>query len=399
MKTKEVLSEPLILSGFLSDKLPRLLLVIGVLGLALSLLFSKGALSEFYFSYLFSFTFFISLTLGSLFFVMIQHVSRAGWSAVIRRVPEVLMQNMTLMAILFVPLLFGLHDLYHWTHADAVAHDHLLQVKYPYLNTPFFVIRAVLFFLAWIWLARKFFKGSLAQDSSERPTESLALQKAATYGIIIFALTQTFAFIDWVMSLTPHWYSTIFGVYMFAGSCVVSLSFFSLLFLILRKYGFLKNVVSIEHYHDLGKLIYGFNVFWAYVAFSQYFLIWYGNLPEETVWYLDHFTGSWNTVAILLALGHFALPFILFMTRHAKRNLTVHLLMVLWIIAMHFLDLYWVIMPIFSPKGFTLGLVPILCFIGFFGLYFSAFLYRLKKVNLIPRKDPYLKESLEFHNF
>jgi len=351
------------------------------------------------FSYLTSFIFYTTLSLGALFFVMIQFISRAGWSVVVRRIPELLMKNLSIMALFFIPILFGIHELYHWSHKDKVATDHILQGKVAYLNEPFFILRAVLFFAVWIWLAHKFYKGSIAQDESGDARHTLSLQKAATYGIVIYALTQTFGFVDWVMSLTPHWYSTIFGVYMFAGSCVVSLSVISLLYLLLKRYGFLTNIVTVEHYHDLGKLAYGFNIFWSYIAFSQYFLIWYANIPEETVFYAQHFLGSWNTVAMFLAVGHFGIPFIFFMSRHAKRNLKFHAIMTTWLVFIHFVDMYWIIMPIAYPKGIHVSFLDITCFIGIGGIYLGVLFKGLKKVALIPKKDPRLSESISFENY
>ncbi len=349
------------------------------------------------FSYLTSFIFFLSITLGALFFVMIQFISRAGWSVVVRRIPELMMTNISLMAVLFVPVLFGLHELYHWTHSDAVAADHVLKGKEPYLNLAFFGVRVLVFFGIWIWLSRKYFKASTEQDASGNPDLTLSMQSRATYGILLFALTVTFAFVDWVMSLTPHWYSTIFGVYMFAGCMVSFFAANSLIVLGLKRYGFLKQV-TVEHIHDLGKLMYGFNIFWSYIAFCQYFLIWYSNVPEETVWYANHFVGSWQPISVLLAVGHFFIPFVIFMSRHARRHFKFHAFIALWLLAFQFLDFYWVIMPNASPTGFHLSIVDVTAFIGIGAVYLGVLLRNSDKVSLIPVKDPRLSESLKFHN-
>ncbi|RAP35808.1 quinol:cytochrome C oxidoreductase [Candidatus Marinamargulisbacteria bacterium SCGC AAA071-K20] len=398
MQKKTLKPEELKLTGYFADKLPKLLMGIGAVCLAVAFFFGLKDTHHFYYSYLVSFIFYTTISLGALFFVLIQHLTRAEWSVVVRRVAEHFMSNIMLMALFFIPILFGLHDLYHWTHHIDPGSDPILEGKVPYLNVGFFVLRAVVFFLLWIWLSRKFYNGSVEQDSSGDEKISLKLRRASTYGILIFALSQTFAFVDWIMSLTPHWYSTIFGIYLFAGSVVVSLSMFSIVLILFRKSGILKNIVSLEHFHDLGKLIYGFNLFWAYIAFSQYFLIWYANIPEETIWYLAHFEGSWNSVAICLAIGHFAIPFVLFMSRHCKRNLNFHLGMAIWIVSMHFLDLYWLIMPNLSKSGIHFSMVDVLCFFGMGGVYFSVFFKRVASVSLVPKKDPFIEKSLHFEN-
>jgi len=381
------------------DSLIRGLYGVGVASFLVSAVLFFQDSHYFFFSYLTSFSFYLTITLGAMFIVMIQFITRAGWSVVVRRVPEVLMKNMSLMFILAIPLFFGMHDLFHWTHADAVATDHLLKGKQPYLNTIFFCARIIFYFVVWNWISNKFFKGSTMQDESGDPEITLELQKRSTYSLILFALTLTFAAVDLIMSLTPHWYSTIFGVYIFAGAAVSSFSVVSLIYLFLRKRGFLKDIVSVEHFHDLGKLVYGFNIFWSYIAFCQFFLIWYANVPEETIFYALHFEGSWSKVALLLSVGHFGIPFAFFMSRHAKRNLSFHALMVIWILMMHFVDLYWIIMPNISKASLSIHVIDISLFVGFTGVFFATFFNRLKQVSLIPKKDPRLSESLEFHNY
>lgn len=397
MSKKEVKSELIV--GGLASRIPNILLGIGLASLVVTLFFIKKDPHHYYPSYLVAFFFFLSITLGNLFFVLFQHISRAGWSASVRRVSEIIMANIPLMAILFIPIVFGIHDLYHWSHHDEVMKDHLLQGKLPYLNVPFFILRAVVFFGIWTWIVRKYFGFSLLQDKQKNDSLTLKLQKAATYSIILFALSITFSGIDWIMSLTPHWYSTIFGVYIFAGALVSGMACFSIVLMILRRNGYLKDVVTIEHFHDIGKLLYGFNIFWSYIAFCQYFLIWYSNVPEETTWYSAHFYGNWQSVAVLLAVGHFGIPFLLFMSRHAKRNLTVHCGMAIWLLFMHIVDLYWVVMPTFSPKGIHVTIVDVTALLAVGGLYFYYIFKRMKKVSIVAFNDPRLDEALSFHNY
>ncbi len=385
------------LTGFLATTLPRLSIAMGVAGLAVTGLLWKMHPHEVVFSYLFAFLIFLAISLGSLFFVIIQHLARAGWSVVVRRIPETIAMNIGLMAVLFLPIVFGMHELYHWTHVDAVAVDHFLQWKSPYLNVPFFLVRAVLFFGAWILVARYFYSKSVKQDQSGEPGLTLKMQGFAAAAVLIFGLTQTFAVIDWAMSVTPHWYSTMFGVYFFAGSFLSAIALTSLTALILRKFGYLTNVIRVDHYHDLGKFAYGINIFWAYVSFSQYFLIWYANIPEETVWFIEHFKGSWNSVAILLAVGHFLVPFVAFMSKHARRNLVVQCAIMAWFLVMQVVDMYWLIMPNIWKSGVHLTLADASSFVGIGGLFIGFYWLRLKNQALFPIKDPRLSESLHHH--
>ncbi len=387
---------------YISNKLNGLIrncFVVGAVFSVLSAFLVKSDVHYFFFSYLTSFSFFWTLTLGACFFVLIQYVTSAGWSVVVRRVPELFMANIWLMALLVIPVIVGIHDLYHWSHLSEVAKDHLLQIKQPFLNTPFFIVRLIIYFSVWGWIANKFFNGSVAQDDTGDPSITLSLQRRSTYSLIILALTFTFASIDLIMSLTPHWYSTIFGIYIFAGAITVLLCFTTLVYMYLVRNNLMKNVVNVEHFHDLGKLTYGFNIFWSYIAFCQFFLIWYANVPEETEFYLKHFFGTWNSVTVLLAVGHFGIPFVFFISRIFKRNLKYHAVMLIWIIFMHFVDLFWIIMPTISPKGFSLHLIDVTLFLGIAGIYFGVFFNRMNKVSLYPIKDPRLEESLKFQNF
>ena len=335
----------------------------------------------------------------SMFIVLLHYLTSSGWNVLVRRVPELFMNNIYLMLILFVPILFGLHDLYHWTHIEDVLKDHILQIKRPYLNEFFFIVRMIFYFAVWIFITKRFFNSSVEQDHSGSHAITLKLQRSSTYSMILFALTLTFAGIDLVMSLTPHWYSTIFGVYIFAGAVLVAYCCTSLMYIFLRKRGFLNKIITVEHFHDLGKLIYGFNIFWSYIAFCQFFLIWYGNIPEETVFYAKHFVGSWSGVTYFLIIGHFLIPFIFFMSRLFKRNLSYHAFMVSWLVFMHFVDLFWIIIPNSLKTGFSIQAIDITLFFGIASIYVGFVFFNMKKFSLIPSKDPRLSESLSFENF
>ena len=348
--------------------------------------------------YLSVFMFFLTITLGGLFWVTIFHLTRSGWSVVVRRLFEHLMNRVGLMALLFIPIVLGLHGLYEWTHEAHVMHDHLLQVKAPYLNQPFFIVRSIVYFIVWFVLARGFFNDSTQQDINGDPLLTARSQKRSTYGILLYAITISFAGIDWIMTLTPHWYSTMFGVYIFAGAALSSLCMVSLLALFLRRNGFLSTVISVEHYHDLGKLIYGFVIFWAYIGFSQYFLIWYANIPEETMFYLSRNTAAWKAVSLMLVFGHFLVPFVLFMSRHMKRNRVIHACIAAWILLMHAIDMVWLVLPTFYPNGYMPTVLDIAIIIALAAAYGAAVWKGLDTVALFAHQGPRVDESMRFEN-
>ncbi len=373
-------------------------IVISIVGVAASVAAFFINREQFFFSWLTSFLFWFSLAAGGLFFVMLHHLVGATWSVVIRRLAEAVMSVLPFLGIAFIPLLFGMHDLYHWSHADVVAQDELLQWKSGYLNTTFFVIRAVVYFAVWTLLTFLLRKTSLAQDAGHTPELEARFRKISAPGMVAFALTLTLASFDWLMSLDPHWYSTIFGVYVFAGAVVAVLAFLILAVIMMQKRGVLTEAVTIEHYHDLGKLLFAFMIFWAYMAFSQYFLIWYGNIPEETLWFLHRWTGSWKTVSLVLVFGHFVIPFFIFITRGAKRNKSFLSIFVIWMLLIHWVDLYWVVMPTLHPHGVHFSWIDMAPMLAIGGAFLARFWYTLGAQPLVPVGDPRLEKSIKIVN-
>jgi hypothetical protein len=353
---------------------------------------------QFFFSWLVSFLFFLSLALGALFFVLIQYACQGGWGIVLRRVGETIFATLPVMAVLFLPLLLGLRDLYSWAAPGAAEHDALLRWKAPFLNVPFFLIRAAIYFGAWCFIALLYYRVSRGQDATGDPSASARLRRLAGPAIIVLALTQTFASIDWIMSLTPHWYSTIFGVYFFAGSFVGFIALLSVVAAAMRRAGLLDTVISAEHLHDVGKLLFGFTAFWAYIAFCQFFLIWYANLPEETIWYKARLEGSWKTISILLMAGHFGVPFFYLMGRDVKRRGSTLAVGGAWLLAMHFMDLYWQVMPTLHPEGVRLSALDAAAFVAIGGCFVAAASWLMRRQALVPLRDPRLAESLAFEN-
>jgi len=267
-------------------------MIVGAIGLAASVAGYFVDSRQLYFSWLTAYAYWLTLALGGLFFTMLHHLTGSTWSVVLRRLSESVMAVLPFMFIAFLPIIAGLPDLYSWSHADIVAHDELLQGKAAFLNTPFFIIRGIIYFGVWTLLSYLLRKVSFLQDRGDTPELKPKFNRISAPGMIAFAVTVSFASFDWMMSLDAHWYSTIFGVYIFSGATVAVLAFMILVALYLRRRGILSEVISVEHYFDLGKLLFAFLIFWGYMAFSQYLLIWYGNIPEETVWYLDRWQGS-----------------------------------------------------------------------------------------------------------
>lgn len=348
------------------------------------------------FNYLLAFTFLMSLGLGGLFFSMLHHATGASWSVVVRRIPESLAHLLPWGFILILPVFFGLDFLYEWSRQES-AHDAILTHKAAYLNDTFFIIRNIFYFTIWTLLYKKIIGTSIAQDQHGDIQITHKLVRWSSAGIVLFAITLTFAAIDWIMSLKAHWFSTIYGVYYFAGSIVAGLSMTIVVLLMLQNKEYLKNVINENHFHDLGKLLFALNVFWAYIAFSQYMLIWYGNIPEETIFFSERGHSGWHIVSLAVAIGHFVIPFFLLMSRHAKRNMKVLFAGALWLLAMHYLDLFWLIMPNFSKNSVNFGWIEITAIVWMLSLFVLILVWNFNRYALIPLKDPRLKESLEFH--
>ena len=385
-------------AGHAWNRLPVVGAVLALLGVAVCAILGPGNPKQFYFSWLVSFLFFLTLALGALFFVLIQYAAQGGWGIVLRRIGETVFAMLPVMAILFVPVLFGLHALYSWTVPGAAEQDALLHWKSPYLNVPFFLIRAGLFFLIWSVIALTYYRGSRGQDGTGDPAVSARLRRFAGPALIVLALTQSFAAIDWIMSLTPHWYSTIFGVYFFAGSFVGFIALLSVVSVAMRGAGLLDTLISAEHLHDVGKFLFAFTAFWAYIGFSQFFLIWYGNLPEETIWYKARMEGSWLTVSLLLMAGHFVAPFLYLMGRTVKRKGTTLAIGGAWLLFMHFVDLYWQVMPTLHPEGLRPSVLDVAAFMAVGGCFLAAAGWLIRRQALVPVRDPRLAESLAFEN-
>jgi hypothetical protein len=352
----------------------------------------------------------IGFPLAAMGFVMILHQTAAGWSASIRRPFEHMMSLLWLAA----PMFFGILLLqaaftmgfsgegkapYIWNWMDSAYRegDLLYEAKKPYLNTPFFLIRALLYFAVWIVLSMSLYGLSTRQDVDGDRWHTRTMRKISAVGLLLFAITTAFAGFDWVMTLDYHWFSTMLGVHFFARTMVSMIALGTLTLIILRSLGRLHVCFSDEHLHDLSKLVFAFLVFWAYISFSQYFLIWYANIPEETAYFVIRKEGGWRLLSWILPLGHFLIPFIVLLPRPWRRSRGLIALMCVYLIAMQLLDGYWYVRPEVKGVGpwqwvdFVGVLGPVLVFLG-------LFVRKLGSGPLVPVKDPRLHEALHHRN-
>lgn len=371
---------------------------VGVLALLAALVFGWGDGARFLGSYLVAWFSWLTVALGGLFFVLLHHLTRAGWSVVVRRLSEHVAATLPLFAVLFLPIAFGAARLYPWMAPEA-AQDELVAGKLGYLDPGFFYARSALYLGVWALLAWWYRKLSLEQDGAGDFRLTRRLQTLSAPAMVVFGVTLNFAAFDWVMSLDPHWYSTIFGVYVYAGSTIAILSALVLLSIAFGgRRGPAAGVITAEHLHDLGKLLLGFVVFWAYIGFSQYMLIWYGNIPEETVWFAHRLTHGWEWVTHALVVGHFALPFLFLLSRDVKRIRVTAAAVAVWMLVMHAVDVYWLVMPAVGEGHFHPHWLDLLNWIAIGGLTLGAVGWLARRRALVPVADPRLPESLSFEN-
>lgn len=350
-----------------------------------------------WYSYLLGYYYFVTIGIGGLFFVAILSVTNAGWSANIRRFPEALAAYMPYALVGGVIFLFGAHNIYEWLNPAAVAHDANLQHKAPYLNMTFFAIRTIAFLVIWFWYGRKLLGMSTEQDKTGDAKLTLKAVPLAISFLLIYAISFSLFSVDLLMSLQPHWFSTIFGVYCFAGMFQSALAMMILFVIYGMKRGLLKGLVDENHLHDLGKFLFAFTVFWAYIAYSQYMLIWYANLPEETQFFIPRSVGSWGWVSVSLIMFRFIVPFLYMCSRKVKRNPDALKWAAMLILVMQFVDIYWLIYPNFNMKEAIFGFPELLVWVGFAGAFLHASVGFLSKNPIVPLRDPRQQESLHHH--
>lgn len=342
--------------------------------------------------------FFMSLALGGIFFAAIQWLTGAMWSAPVRRVGEAFTAYIPVAIVTFALLYFGLHDLYIWTHPEHVKGDILLEGKAAYLNVPFFMVRNLAVLAALYFLTKKMIGNSIAQDADKNYKHTARNKALAPAFLLVFGVGFTMASFDQLMSLAPHWFSTMFGVYCFAGLFYSFLAALTIAVVLLRRKGVLTGIVNDNHLHDLGKFMFAFTVFWAYIGFSQFMLIWYANLPEETFYFSDRFSGGWFYVSVFLLVGKFMTPFFFLLPRDAKRSEKVLLGVGAWMLLAQWVDLLWIAQPEYSRTGPVVGWQEIGTTLGFAGVFGLMVVRFLSKHNAVAVGDPRLAESVFHHH-
>lgn len=351
------------------------------------------------FNYLVTYMFILSIGLGSLFLIALEYIAGADWSTPIRRIPEYFAGLLPLLLVLVIPLLVFNHDLFHWAHEEAVAEDKILQGKAPYLNIEFFIIRTILFIVLWSVFFWFLTKNSKKQDETKDQTLTTKNIRISAVFILIFAISITFTAIDFMMSLEPHWFSTIFGVYFFSGTVIASLSAITLAVLYLRDRGYFSTWMKDDHLFSLGALLFAFVNFWAYIAFSQYLLIWYADLPEETFWFLTRWKDGWIFFSLALIIVHFLVPYFALLTQPSKMNPKRLKFIAVWLLVAHLIDIFWLVMPNMGSmkSGYYFSWIDLVFPIAGVGLVIYIFTLQSKKSNLIPVGDPKLKRGINFH--
>jgi hypothetical protein len=378
----------------------RLAAAIGAAGAALTAVggFAFDAKRALY-AWLVAFVYWLGIALGALILLGAFHAANARWSVVIRRFVESVPQVLPLFVVLFLPIALGMRTLFPWVDLHQLTgHElHLLEHKRPYLNVPFFLVRAAIYFGFWILLAALLRGWSVRQDRAGGVTLTLWQRRLGTGALPFLALTFTFAAFDWMMSLDPKFFSTIFGVYWFAGSFTATFAVIILAGTATRAdpsaFG---HHMNLEHFHSLGKFMLAFTAFWAYVAFSQFMLIWIANIPEEVPWYILRINGGWLWVGAFLLVFHFVVPFFLLLSRDLKRNPVALSRVALWMLFVHWVDLYWLVMPHLDPAGPRPSPWDVTAFAGVGGLAIAFTVVRMRGTAAVPVRDPYLEDSLRY---
>jgi hypothetical protein len=369
-----------------------------IAGVVFTFLFAVGLFldrTQFFHSYLFAFSFWAGISVGSLALLMLQHMTGGGWGLVIRRVLEAATRVLPLMAVMFVPIIIGAHWIYRWTDAEEVARHPTLRSKATYLSVPFFSIRAVVYFAVWLLLTFFLNRWSKLQDLTADSRFTKNMRMLSGPGMVLLVFTVTFAAIDWFMSLDPEWYSTIYGFIFLAAWSLSSLAFVIAVMASLTKHEPMNSVVAQLHFHDLGKLLLALVMLWSYFAFSQFLIVWSGNLPEEISWYLPRTRGGWGIIAVTVIVLHFAFPFLFLLSRSLKRNAGKLVIVAVLILVMRLFDLLWMIAPSFTGEHFHVSWMDLVAPIGMGGLWLAFFAWELSKRPLIPINDPQYETVLE----
>jgi hypothetical protein len=372
--------------------LQRRFLLAGAAGAAVSLVGLLLNPRQFLQSYLMAYMLCLGVTLGCLALGMVHQLSGGAWGVVLRRSIGAASRVLPVMTAMFLPIAIGMSSVYPWTNADLVAHDELLQHKRVYLNTPFFLVRAAVYFAIWNALAHFLSAWSLEQDRNPDPRIARRMQRLSAGGLLCYGLTITFASFDWLMSLDPEWFSTMYGVLIIGGQGLSAIAFLITIVAWLSRRPPLDRIVMPSHFHDLGNLMLAFVMLWAYFSFSQYLIIWAGNLPLEISWYQHRLDTSWRAVGVCLILFHFAVPFVLLLSRAAKRERAALVKVAAWILAVRVVDLFWLIAPAFHQQGVSVSWLDVLLPLSLGAVWLGCFFRQLRGRPILPLHDPEFDE-------
>jgi hypothetical protein len=372
----------------------RTFLLAGAAGAVVSAIGLVTNPEQFYTSYLMGYMLVLGLTLGALGFAMVHQLSGGAWGVVARQSLNAASRVMPYLTLLFIPIIIGMPYLYEWTHADVVANDPILQWKSGYLNTPFFIIRAVVYFIVWNATAFYLNKWSREQDETGDPAISLRLQRLSSGGLLLYVLLMTLASFDWVMSRDPHWYSTIYGLIFIVGQGLITLAFQIIMLTWLARRRPMDAALTPVFLGDLAGLMFAALILWAYVSFSQYLIIWSGNLPEEILWYLHRLQTGWRFIGIALVVTHFALPFVLLLMRGIKQNRDLIAKVAMFIIFARLVDLFWLIGPETHTQGLAISWMDIVLPVTMLAIWVGLYMQQLRRDPVLPVHDPQFEDIL-----
>jgi len=353
---------------------------------------------RFHRSYIVAFAYVAAAGLGAFFFVMVQYLTGSAWSVTMRRIMENIMVTLPVCFLLFIPVALGLKDIYPWMDRAMVLADPVLKQKADFLSEKWFILRGCIMFALWsIWIFAIYYQ-STKQDKERSARQMNIIARWSAPGLFLVVVVGSLAAFDWLMSLEPKWYSTIFGLYILAGGALTFMSFVTLICLGFRRAGILKNSITPEHYHDLGKWLFALTAFYTYIAFSQYLLIWYANLPEETIWYRHRMEGSWLPVSLAMPFIRFLIPFFILLCRPAKRSLKMIAAIAIWSLVVEYVDLYWIVMPTYFKSGPQLSWMDFATLAATLSICGLAFWSRFRKNKLAPVGDLRFEQSVHFEN-